>query len=320
MKHLTVWSPNLAPQSLLDSPHALPAHHKTRTFFDALDKSTWLELPRLDHDVVVTQLRRVHDAKYVDDCLAGDVYHPIQVEQALWACRVHLRATYEALAQKAIVCAPVSGFHHAGYAGSWGFCTFNGLAVSLVALDAFGNKKPPLILDCDAHYGDGTDEILQAKFHGKNVGHFTMTMGLRDPEAFFRVLGQHCHDIRQGRHGIVFFQAGMDAWVEDPFHAGFLTAEQLKRRDRMVFDACVASDTPCVWNFAGGYAKRRTVILHMETYLQATHAVMSKSLTEDLRGTIEQAGQGQPGGQGVATGEAAATQAATHAGPGLDAL
>jgi acetoin utilization deacetylase AcuC-like enzyme len=61
-----------------------------------------------------------------------------------------------------IACAPVSGFHHAGYDTAAMFCTFNGLMVAAIsALQGPGIKRV-LILDLDFHYGNGTDDLSSA--------------------------------------------------------------------------------------------------------------------------------------------------------------
>jgi acetoin utilization deacetylase AcuC-like enzyme len=58
-------------------------------------------------------------------------------------------------------CAPVSGFHHAHYDTAGGYCAFNGLEITAQKLRADGEVQRVLIVDCDMHYGDGTDQILK---------------------------------------------------------------------------------------------------------------------------------------------------------------
>jgi hypothetical protein len=41
------------------------------------------------------------------------------------------------------------------------FCTFNGLMVATVRLPRAGRIGRVLILDCDYHYGNRTDEIIE---------------------------------------------------------------------------------------------------------------------------------------------------------------
>ena len=71
-----------------------------------------------------------------------------------------LAAAREAIRNGRVAVAPCSGFHHAGYANAGGFCTFNGLMVTAMALHASGEATRVGILDFDQHYGDGTDNII----------------------------------------------------------------------------------------------------------------------------------------------------------------
>ncbi|MBC2716262.1 MAG: histone deacetylase family protein [Desulfobacteraceae bacterium] len=52
--------------------------------------------------------------------------------------------------------------HHASAESAWGFCYFNNMAVSLLTLRSEFLIKTAFVLDVDLHYGDGTDNILDA--------------------------------------------------------------------------------------------------------------------------------------------------------------
>ena len=49
-----------------------------------------------------------------------------------------LAAAREAIRNTQVAVAPCSGFHHARYGSTAGFCTFNGLMVAALALQAYG--------------------------------------------------------------------------------------------------------------------------------------------------------------------------------------
>jgi acetoin utilization deacetylase AcuC-like enzyme len=51
---------------------------------------------------------------------------------------------------------------------------------------------------------------------------------------------------------LLMYQAGADPHVDDPL-GGFLTTEQLTRRDEIVFSVARTLGIPVVWNLAGGY-------------------------------------------------------------------
>ncbi|MBK7005541.1 MAG: hypothetical protein IPH37_10705 [Burkholderiales bacterium] len=55
-------------------------------------------------------------------------------------------------------------------------------------------------------------------------------------------------------YDLVLYQAGADIHVNDPL-GGILTTEQMKQRDRTIFNGCITRRIPLVWNLAGGYQR-----------------------------------------------------------------
>jgi len=165
-----------------------------------------------------------------------------------------LTGARHALQTGGAVCAPCSGFHHAGYRMGGGFCTFNGLVVTAQALLAAGEARRVLILDCDQHYGDGTDEIIERLALADRIEHFTagdrFTTARQVPE-FFRLLPRLVADTEAD---VVLYQAGADPHCNDPL-GGWMTTAQLRERDAIVFEAARARQLPLVWNLAGGYQR-----------------------------------------------------------------
>lgn len=153
------------------------------------------------------------------------------------------------------VCSPTSGFHHAGYDFAGGYCTFNGLAVTLLALK---NDLRVGILDCDMHYGNGTHDILERKGYTKDprwhqtqgaIFHGKADVG-RDAVKYFEWLNSAIYRLRAC--DLILYQAGADPHINDPL-GGLLTTGQMIERDQIVFKAF--KHTPLVWNLAGGYQK-----------------------------------------------------------------
>ena len=65
--------------------------------------------------------------------------------------------------------------HHASAGSAWGFCTFNNAAVAVSKLLREEKIESALIIDFDLHYGDGTENILQAEvpvtyWQGPDIG------------------------------------------------------------------------------------------------------------------------------------------------------
>ena len=114
------------------------------------------------------QIALAHAPAYVDGILNCELMNGFRGRQKdvadslPWTCGSFLSAACGALNNGLVACSPSSGFHHAGYESAFGYCTFNGLMVTALALTAEGKVGRVGILDCDQHYGDGTAEIMAA--------------------------------------------------------------------------------------------------------------------------------------------------------------
>ncbi|MBS0211719.1 MAG: histone deacetylase [Proteobacteria bacterium] len=218
------------------------------------------------------QLALAHDPAYVRDVLAGDRPNGFgnclpEVAAALpYTSGAMLAAARDALANGQVAVAPVSGFHHACYASGGGFCTFNGLAVAALVLRA---EHPALrvgILDCDEHYGNGTDDIIRRLRLGW-IEHYTAASEWRRPQQAKDFLAQ-LPALTQRFAGcdVLLYQAGADPHIDDPL-GGWLSTAQLHERDRIVFAQCRAMRLPVAWNLAGGYQSplRKVLDIHDHT-------------------------------------------------------
>lgn len=223
----------------------------------------------------------VHDPGYVLGVLAGVVATGFGVpstevaRQSTWTAGAMLAATENVLGAKAhkkvvpeapyhelVACVPASGFHHAHYERGSGYCTFNALVLSILRAREFGAQRV-LILDGDAHYGDGTDTLLtRLQLPSDEVVHVT-GVGRRWLPAFTEVLNS-------GPWDLILYQAGADAHEDDPYGAGYLSDKEWMERDALVFESARHSDSPVVWCFAGGYNGEKTLSLHARTFHTAT--------------------------------------------------
>jgi acetoin utilization deacetylase AcuC-like enzyme len=204
----------------------------------------------------VTQedLLLVHDRDYVRGVLAGTITNgfgnsALDIPQSsLWTTGAMLSAARTAIANGQVAVAPCCGFHHACFDHGGGYCTFNGLMITVRKLmkERLGQRFG--ILDFDQHWGDGTHDIIRHLDLGKQVvhyhpGHYGAKRFLDDiPKLMDRFDG--CD--------IVLYQAGADPHIKDPL-GGWLTTPQIKKRDRLVFETLRNKRIPVAWNLAGGY-------------------------------------------------------------------
>lgn len=180
--------------------------------------------------------------------------HQEVVDSLYWTTGSFFAAAEHALAHGVAV-SPTSGFHHAGHDFSWGFCTFNGLLITAVKLLNSGKVKQVGILDFDYHQGDGSQDIIEKLKLAERVLHRTGKIHYtREKQAFFEELPALL-DSLQGVD-LILYQAGADQHENDPL-GGFLNGEELRRRDRAVFEFAKAKGIPLVWNLAGGYQEEK---------------------------------------------------------------
>jgi acetoin utilization deacetylase AcuC-like enzyme len=235
----------------------------------------------------LADLCRAHDPGYVRAVLAGQIPNgfgntdPAISATLQWTSGSMLSAAEWAVLQGEPALSPTSGFHHAGWDYAAAYCTFNGLMVAALALHARKLVRRVAILDLDQHFGDGTRDIL-SRLGISWVRHYTYGLAPTTQEnaaSWLDVLPWLVREKVQGCD-LVLYQAGADPHVEDPLGGG-LTAEQLARRDRIVFEWCRETGVPVVVNLAGGYQKPvdRVVELHVNM-LRALSAVYSPRETQ----------------------------------------
>lgn len=216
--------------------------------------------------VSVEELSLAHDRDFVEAVLAGRKPNgfgnrSLEIAASLaWTNGSLVSATDHVLEHGGAACSPTSGFHHAGYRHCGAFCTFNGLMVAAVL--AHRKVARVGILDCDYHYGDGTENIMRV-LGTDYVAHLTTGILSCEAEEFLDFLSSSLDEMKAD---VLLYQAGADAHLDDPL-GGWMTSEQMRRRDRLVFEYCRQAGLPVVWNLAGGYQDdiQRVLDLHHAT-------------------------------------------------------
>ena len=231
-----------------------------------------------------------HEAAYVDGVLSGSLRNgfgtrsPDVAASLAWTSGAMLSAARQAIANGRVAVAPCSGFHHAGYASGGGFCTFNGLMVTALALLQEGSVARIGILDCDQHNGDGTDEIIdQLRLRG-SITHYTAGKYWGRASEASTFLGKLPDIVKSfGNCDVLLYQAGADPHMDDPL-GGWLTTAQLAQRDRTVFAVAERIGVPVVWNLAGGYQTplRRVLDIHDNTLLACAQIHLADWANRDL--------------------------------------
>lgn len=209
--------------------------------------------------VSLEEIACAHDKEWVTRILNGEADNgfsnrSLEVAAALpYTNGSMLSAARYALKTGQVAVAPCSGFHHAEYSRAMGYCTFNGLMITALALQKEGVKKIG-ILDLDMHYGNGTDHILNKVGNNGWCKHFSAGYDIERPDQVEYFFNAWLPDALAAleKCDIVLYQAGADPHIMDPY-GGWLETEELRKRDAIVFETLALAKVPVAWNLAGGY-------------------------------------------------------------------
>jgi acetoin utilization deacetylase AcuC-like enzyme len=233
--------------------------------------------------VSIEDFAMTHQRKMVEEVFAlarenGFWNRSAAVAQALpWTTGSMLSAARYVLQHGGVAAAPCSGFHHACYDHPAGFCTFNGLMVTALNLKAQGRIARIGILDCDQHFGDGTEELIH--HHGASGWISHVTAGKHYPREAGRFLEMLPGLVRSfAGCDVVLYQAGADPHINDPL-GGFLDDDQLAQRDAIVFSESRKLGLPLAWNLAGGYQEPLRLVLdiHDRTMIECVRTYLGQA-------------------------------------------
>lgn len=221
-----------------------------------------------------------HDPSYVDQVfnasvpekIVREIGFPMREDIALRArCATGgtVLTGYLAL-EHGIACNTAGGSHHARWSHGAGFCVFNDVAVAIKVMQADGAIRKALVIDLDVHQGDGTADIFQgdadvftfsmhsAKNYPVRKVPSHLDIGLPDltgDEAYLERLAELLPDLL-GRENwsIVFYNAGVDPYIDDRLGRLELTREGLRRRDLIVIETVRNAGLPLAGVLGGGYS------------------------------------------------------------------
>lgn len=247
------------------------------------------------------QLRLVHTEEWVRKLETGTLtYHDLlkleipysrkMVEAFFLAAGGTLLAARMALAGR-IGFNIGGGFHHAFPGHGEGFCAVHDVAVAVRVLQREGAIGKALIVDTDAHHGNGTAAIFAndptvftLSIHHQNnypavkppsTIDVHLPDGVSDQEYLGLLRGALAPAVAGYMPDMVFYIAGADAYFDDQLGGLGLTKEGVMQRDRVVFAAALRHRVPVCVTLAGGYARQLedTVELHANTVYAAVDAL-----------------------------------------------
>lgn len=172
------------------------------------------------------------------------------------------------------------GFHHASRHKGEGFCPLADISLIIHQLRALGHIKTAMIVDLDAHQGNGhgrdfgEDEnvfILDIYNHSiypddrpakkgidKQVELPAYTADAQYLAAVEQALQQSFAEFQPD---IVIYIAGTDILAGDRLGRMDISAEAIAKRDELVFAEALARDIPIVMLLAGGYQQNNAAVI-----------------------------------------------------------
>lgn len=202
--------------------------------------------------------------------------------RALHASGGTLAATQDAL-QSGLGLNLAGGTHHAYPGRAEGYCLFNDVAVAIAYLRAQGWNGRVLVVDLDAHQGNGTaaffrddPQVFTLSVHAERnyplkKEQSDLDVGLADATgdtAYLEALEPALEQAFAHQPHLVFFNAGVDVLQNDRFGRLGLSLQGLAERDRRVLERVRQAHLPLVVVMGGGYNRNpeMTIAGHAQTY------------------------------------------------------
>jgi histone deacetylase 11 len=172
------------------------------------------------------------------------------------------------------------GYHHAKADSGGGFCFFADVPIALKKMWEAHPGRKVLIVDLDAHQGNGNASIFRDDPRVDIFDVFNANIYPGDHEAARHV--QYAHPLRMsvgdGEYlglleselppameasspGLIVYNAGTDVLAGDPLGGMNITAEGIIRRDGFVFRRAVDGKIPILMVLSGGYTRKSAGVI-----------------------------------------------------------
>tara|TARA_B100000900_G_scaffold280817_1_gene240243 strand:+ start:422 stop:1438 length:1017 start_codon:yes stop_codon:yes gene_type:complete len=242
-------------------------------------------------------LERAHTPAYLQKIYAGQLDRKEQIRlgfpltpQLYTRSALEVEATRlacEAALQDGAAVVLAGGTHHAFREHGEGYCVFNDIAVAIRSLQVKRPGIKVMVIDTDAHQGNGTNSLLD---NDPNVFTYSIHVGRNDPSR--KVKGSM--DVETVRYvegemylkqlfstlaaamdvfspDLVIWIAGADNHRNDQFGEMMLTVKDIQRRDEVILGAMLRNRIPIAMLYGGGYNRQPeyTAKLHRNTVVTA---------------------------------------------------
>lgn len=237
------------------------------------------------------QLLTIHTPEYLESLKNRDVLsrileidllawvpEPLLEAQVLQPMRHASGGTLLAcrLALKNKICINLGGgYHHADSDHGGGFCVYSDVPVAIKTLRAEGKIRKALIVDTDAHQGNGFANCLRRSGWGSVLDFFdesiypwpkvaedvSVPLPAGSSGAYYlsQLEKELPRALERFEPDLVVYNAGSDVLASDPLSSLQLTVSDLRDRDLFVISCVRKKEIPIAMVLAGGYGRESAV-------------------------------------------------------------
>ncbi|BBM86834.1 histone deacetylase family protein [Candidatus Uabimicrobium amorphum] len=171
------------------------------------------------------------------------------------------------------------GYHHAKANSGEGFCFFSDIPIVIRKLQMQQPQLKVLIIDLDAHQGNGFEAVLQDDprictldiYNGEIYPVDTAAMKYIDfnyPLSSYVKDGDYLSLLREGlqkcdsfKADLIIYNAGTDIYEKDQLGDMSVSAEGILERDNLVFSYATKNKIPILMLLSGGYSRESANII-----------------------------------------------------------
>ena len=238
-----------------------PSPQKGKLFIEYLNEINFPHVLMDFKPATVEEICLAHSASYVREVLTlkelngHGVISKNFAKTLPWVCGSMIAAALSAFKDKSVTLSPTSGAHHANFSFGGSYCTFNFLMIAAIKAHKLGAKKISII-DVDAHFGDGTVDIMNERKVGY-IKHYSYGSDRlkRQTVDWLKKWPDVLHVHKDA--DLIIYNAGVDPHIDDPL-GGLMTTEELKARDDIFAGFVKKNKIPTAISLAGGYNAKNT--------------------------------------------------------------
>lgn len=172
------------------------------------------------------------------------------------------------------------GYHHAKSDSGEGFCFYADIPLAVYRFLELHPQKRVLVVDLDAHQGNGVSTILQSEkrvhifdvyndqiypnddYAQRFVEYKYPVPAYISDEPYLQLIEQELPKaLELSKAGFIIYNAGTDIFREDPLGAMGITHAGIVKRDEIVFRNAVQREIPILMLLSGGYTKKSALII-----------------------------------------------------------